>query len=307
MNNSHSTSPVINVPNSKLSVFAWVAMLIVGMPTIILRLLIRDIPPEPITPVWMAWTQLAILVVFLAVTWIWPTFKPLRGFILALVAFWVGSLFIEPCVYNGTAWSTWIEPASWGIWLIATFGTRLFTVALMALTLIGSGIGRRELFLVRGNPNAPCQPSRLLFMKEPEPWNRFARNFLLIVVIIMVIVVGIQVGPDVTRFSNLLIYLPAIVVAAAINAFAEEFELRSMLLSRLQPVLGSQQSMLISAVLFGLLHYFGWPSGAIGVLLAGYFGWIAAKSMIETRGFMLAFFIHFVGDFIIYSIWAMAA
>jgi hypothetical protein len=307
MNNSLSTSPAINAPNSKLSVIAWVATLIVGMPTIILRLLIRDIPPEPITPDWLAWTQLGILVVLLAVTWIWPTFKPLRGFILALAAFWVGSLFIELCVYNSKAWSTWIEPASWGTWLIATFGTRLLTGALMALTLIGSGIGRRELFLVRGNLSAPCQPSPLLFMKEPEPWNRFARNFLLIVVVIMVIVVGIQVGPEVTGFSNLLIFLPAIVVAAAINAFAEEFELRSMLLSRLQPVLGSKQSMLISAVLFGLLHYFGWPSGAIGVLLAGYFGWIAAKSMIETRGFVLAFFIHFVGDFIIYSIQAMAA
>jgi hypothetical protein len=39
--------------------------------------------------------------------------------------------------------------------------------------------------------------------------------------------------------------------------------------------------------------------------LAGYLGWIAAKSMIETRGFVWVFLIHFIGDFIIYSFWAM--
>jgi hypothetical protein len=41
--------------------------------------------------------------------------------------------------------------------------------------------------------------------------------------------------------------------------------------------------------------------------LAMYLGWIAAKSMIETRGFVWAFLIHFIGDFIVYAFWAMSA
>jgi membrane protease YdiL (CAAX protease family) len=173
--------------------------------------------------------------------------------------------------------------------------------------MIGSGIGRRELFLVRGNPSAPGQPSRLLpgILNEPKPWNRVVRQWLPYYVIIVGIVLVLQVRPNVSQISQALIFLPAIVVAAAINAFGEEFEFRSVLLARLEPVLGPQSAILMASVVFGLMHYFGAPGGPFGVVLAGYLGWIAAKSMIETRGFVWAFLIHFIGDFIIYCFWAM--
>jgi len=49
-----------------------------------------------------------------------------------------------------------------------------------------------------------------------------------------------------------------------------------------------------------------WAVGTFGVLLAEYLGWIAAKSMIETRGFVWAFTIHFAGNFSVYASWAMS-
>jgi len=72
-----------------------------------------------------------------------------------------------------------------------------------------------------------------------------------------------------------------------------------MLLAHLEPVLGPRQAILMTSVMFGLGHYFGAPSGPLGVLLATFLGWIAAKSMIETRGLVWAFLVRFVGDFII--------
>jgi len=309
MNTNQSPTHGVKAPNKSLITLAWVGILAVGAPTIILRLLVRDLPAEPITPVWLAWAQLAILVLLWVVTWVWPAVKPLRGFTLALLAFWVGYYFILPFVMESAAWSNWIGPASWGIWIVAFFGARLIPTALMALTLIGSGNRRRELFLVRGDPRALAQPSHLMpgILDEPKPWNRVAREWLPYYVIIVVVVVGIQMRPDVSQISKVLIYLPAIIIAAAIIAFTEEFQIRSMLLSRLGPVLGSQQTILLTSVLFGLLHYFGWPSGPLGVLLAAYLGWWAAKSMIETRGFVWAFTLHFLGDFIIYAFCAMLA
>jgi membrane protease YdiL (CAAX protease family) len=240
---------------------------------------------------------------------VWPTVKPLGGFALALLAFKVGDSLILPLILESAAWSDWVQQASWGVWLVAMLGIRLIIVALMALTLIGSGIGRRELFLVRGDPSAPGQPTRLLLdiLKEPKPWSRVVREWLPFYGIILLVVVGIQVRPDVSQVLRAVIFLPAIVIGAVINAFVEEFEFRSMPLARLEPVLGPQQAILMASGLFGLRHYFGTPGGPFGVLLAAYLGWISAKSMIETRGFVWAFSIHFLGDVIIYAFWAMSA
>jgi hypothetical protein len=177
---------------------------------------------------------------------------------------------------------------------------------LMALTLIGSGIGRRALFLTRGNPRALAQPTPFLpGLKEPSPWNRVAFQFLPFFVIILSIVMGILVRPDVSMISRALIFLPGIIISAIINAFGEEFEFRSVLMARLEPVLGPKQTILLTMVLFALPHYFGAPSGPFGVLLVAFLGWVAAKSMIETRGLVWAFSLHFLADFIIYIFAAM--
>jgi membrane protease YdiL (CAAX protease family) len=310
MNTNQSSTRAVEAPRTTLTALAWGVILIGSMaPTIILRLFVPAGPAEPIVPSWLVWTQVVALAVLWAVTWVWPTVKPLRGLVLALLAFWVGAVFFTPLVFEREAWSNWVEQASWGVALVATrLGTHLIPVVLMALTLIGSGIGRRELFLVRGNPSAPAQPTRLLGLKESKPWNRVARDFLLVYVIITVIVVWLDVRPDVSQIPRALIFLPAIVIAAAINALAEEFQFRSMLLARLEPVVRPGQAILMTAVLFASLHYFtGAPSGPVGALVAAFLGWVAAKSMIETRGLVWAFLMHFLADFVIYTFWAMSA
>ena len=307
--NQPSTEPVES-PGTELTALAWGAILISTVPTIILRLFVRSMPADPLTPFWLAWAQVVVLVVLGTVTWVWPTVKPLRGFALALLAYFLGIFLILPFLVESAAWSNWVQQDSWGVRLVAgRLGTHLVPVALMALTLIGSGIGRRELFLVRGNPSAPGQPTRLLLgiLKEPKPWNRVVREWLPFYAIILLIVVGIQVRPDVSQVLRAVISLPAIVIGAVTNAFVEEFEFRSMPLARLEPVLGPRQAILMASGLFGLRHYFGTPGGPFGVLLAAYLGWIAAKSMIETRGFVWAFSIHFVGNVIVYAFWAMSA
>jgi hypothetical protein len=39
--------------------------------------------------------------------------------------------------------------------------------------------------------------------------------------------------------------------------------------------------------------------------MAGYLGYISAKSMVETGGIVWAFLLHIIGDVIIYAFWAM--
>ena len=45
-------------------------------------------------------------------------------------------------------------------------------------------------------------------------------------------------------------------------------------------------SEIISALVFGGVHYFGIaPSGVAGAIMAAFIGWFLAKSINETKGF----------------------
>ena len=58
---------------------------------------------------------------------------------------------------------------------------------------------------------------------------------------------------------------------------------------------------LVSAAVFGGVHDFGTPGGIAGVMLAGFLGWLLAKSVIEREGVFWAWFIYFLQDVIIFA------
>ncbi len=310
MNINQTFNQVVENHETKQTILAWAVILIGSMmPAIFLRFFVPAVSSESVLPSWLAWTQVAVLAVLWGVSWVWSTIKPLRGLILALLAFCVGAFFISPVIRESTAYTNWVSQASWGAALVSSpIAVHLAPVVLMTLTLIGSGLGRKGLFLTRGNPNAPAQPSRLFNIKENEtkPWTSLASQFMLFYVIILVIVIWLNVQPDLSLFSQALIYLPAITIAAAINALAEEYQYRSVLLARLEPVVKPGQAMLMSAVLFTSLHYYtGTPSGPIGAIAVMFMGWVAAKSVLETRGLVWAWLLHFIADFVIFAFYAM--
>jgi len=68
---------------------------------------------------------------------------------------------------------------------------------------------------------------------------------------------------------------------AVINAFNEEFTLRAAPLSKLLPVVGKQQSLMITTIYSGLGHYYGVPNGVPGVLLSSFLGWFLGKSLLD--------------------------
>jgi membrane protease YdiL (CAAX protease family) len=314
MTNIQSSTQAVETPGTKLTasmrltILAWVVILIGSMvPAVIFRQFVPALPTESVLPSWLAWTQVIVLAVLLALSWVWSAVKPLRGLVLALLAFCVGTFFLNPLIMERTGWSNWLQQLPWGAALVASvLGGRLIPVVLMALTLIGSGLGRKDLFLTRGDINAPAQRSRLLWIKEPKPWIPVARQFILAYIIVLVSVVWLSVHPDLSKISQVLVYLPAIIIAAAINALAEEFKFRSVLLARLGSLVKSGQAILMTAVLFTSLHYYtGTPSGPLGAVAVMFLGWVAAKSMIETRGIVWAFIFHFLADFVIYAMYTM--
>ena len=96
-------------------------------------------------------------------------------------------------------------------------------------------------------------------------------------------------------------FIPLALLFSLTNAFLEEIIYRFGILGNI-PVTSSKMVVLIlSAVLFGLPHYFGNPSGIVGVLMSGVLGYIVSKASYETQGLGVACVIHFVQDVIIFT------
>lgn len=83
------------------------------------------------------------------------------------------------------------------------------------------------------------------------------------------------------------------------NSFSEEIIYRVGINGPLHNLISPKTIFLISAIIFGLAHFRGMPSGIIGVVLAGVLGYILSKSIHETNGIFWAWFIHFLQDVII--------
>jgi len=136
--------------------------------------------------------------------------------------------------------------------------------------------------------------------KNKDSWKKLGLSMTIIVSIVTGVVLYFQVYSKglIQPFTvgNFLL----VVLLALINSFVEEVVFRHTFASIVEyHEMSPYVSQGLSALIFGIGHYFGSPGGIPGVLMAGYLGWFASKSIHETKGFFWAWMIHFVQDIII--------
>ena len=181
----------------------------------------------------------------------------------------------------------------------------IFPVAFMALTLIGSGLSRRELFLTRGDMRAR---GRILLPFLPRV------SWVWLALLVSIVFLGPTLAqlislirPDVSLAQRVLVALPLILAVGLIRSFQEDFRFRLVLLARLAPVLGARQALLMSSFLFGLVYWMSSspPNGLAGTLISGIAGWILGASILETRGFAWTWIIHALAETLAVTILVM--
>ena len=147
---------------------------------------------------------------------------------------------------------------------------------------------------------------RLTTSGEEDDWNTLgpvlAVGFTLGTTMYMSFTVTSRHGVINGQFWKL---LPLVLLFAATNAWSEEIISRFVIVAGLYGKLSPSVICWISAVIFGVPHFFGTPSGIFGVMMAGLMGWILAKSMLETKALGWALFIHFLQDLVIFGGGAM--
>lgn len=278
----------------------WVVTLFVSiLPDIFFRELTGS------TPSWLFWVKVALLGLSILLSFTWQAIKPIRFYFIVLLtlnlANWVIGL-----IQQTPQWQVWFSGDSF-ISLLAETQVLRFGVALvMIATMLILMRGRSAFFLVKGQLDAPAEPVRFLFDK-PISWTRFGAILSVAISLGTLAFLVIAGRPSLGSFLGALPLLPFVLLFAAMNAFSEEMSYRAAPLATLQDKVSKGQALLVTAAYFGIWHYYGVPYGVVGVVMAGILGWLLGKSMLETKGFFWAWFIHFLQDVMIFSFMAIGS
>ena len=253
-------------------------------------------------PIWWPWIHFAALLILMSLTLFKPTLKPFRRFTaIVIIIFVMGygggwDWGLIPFIRSSEAWSLWITQSPKASSEIMLHLLRLSPALIILSFLLLSGRKRVDFYLIKGDIRANVKKSRILGIKKPEPWIKialiFSAVFASVTALFLIAVNGLPLEAFASNWFLILIGL----LIATMNAFNEEFTLRAAPLGEIEPAIGKANSLLVTAAYFGLGHYFGVPSGVVGVLLSGFLGWFLGKSMIETKGFFLAWMVHFITD-----------
>ena len=253
-------------------------------------------------PFWWPWVHFAALLALMSITFFNSALKPLRRFAaIMVVIFFLGygggwDWGVIPLIRSNETWILWMTEAPKAVSEIALHLLRLTPALIILSFLFLSGRKRKDFFLVKGDFHVNVEESRLLGNKKPGSWMKTALIFSIVFAsVTFLFLIGVY-GFPVDSFVSNWFLVPVGLLVATMNAFNEEFTLRAAPLGELEPAIGKSKSLVATAAYFGLGHYYGVPSGVLGVLLSGFLGWFLGKSMIETKGFFVAWLVHFITD-----------
>ncbi len=179
----------------------------------------------------------------------------------------------------------------------------LSTLPLIALLLYLFG-SRRRAYLVLGNVSIKAEPIRWLGIEgDSISWRRLAvfSAFAISAGTLLLTLLTVTGFSRPERLGELPVYLPVILLLALVNSLGEGFMFRTAILAPLRNMLPKEQVLLVAAAFFGMAHFYGAPSGIVGVLMSGVLGWYMTRSMYETGGLLAPWIIHFMQDVVIFT------
>jgi len=182
------------------------------------------------------------------------------------------------------------------------FNYQSLLLILAAVSLASTFMLNKENFLnyfSLGSISAPTQEMKIFGIKQNDGWLKTGISLSLIISLVTAIFMYFQLIQVQVNWSLMKNGFLWVLLFSLTNSFGEEMIFRIGVVSPLKGLLSPIAIFIISAVLFGLPHLAGMPSGLIGALMAGYLGLVLAKSVFETNGFFWAWLIHFLQDVII--------
>ena len=177
----------------------------------------------------------------------------------------------------------------------------VFTIAFILLIITLEITPESKNLLKFGNVENMAVKEKWMGINGVSTWRKNGLQLLFFISIPTAIFMFLGVNYS-NSFSNFKGYfIPIIVLFSIVNSFSEEMIYRFTINGNLSKILNPKTIFLISGILFGLPHYWGFPTGVIGVIMSGLLGYILSKATHETQGLGIAWGIHFVQDVIIFT------
>ncbi len=179
---------------------------------------------------------------------------------------------------------------------------QIILLIIAGLSLLTTYLINKENFLTYfsfGQISAPGDELKLFGIKQGDSWLKTGLSLCVVITGITAIFMYFQLKKTDVDWTVLQGGIFWILLLSLTNSFGEEMIYRVGLVSPLKGLLTPTMIFLISAIIFGLAHINGMPSGIIGISLAGILGFVLAKSVLETQGFFWAWVIHFLQDVVI--------
>jgi hypothetical protein len=180
-----------------------------------------------------------------------------------------------------------------------------YQFALLFVTILSLAVTyflNRENFLnffTFGDISVPAKELKLFGIKANDSWLKTGISLTIVISLATATFMYFQMKQAQVNWDLLSGGILWILLFSLTNSFGEEMIYRMGIVSPLKGLLQPMTIFIISAILFGIPHLAGMPSGFIGATMAGVLGLVLAKSLYETNGFFWAWIIHFIQDIII--------
>lgn len=162
-------------------------------------------------------------------------------------------------------------------------------------------------FMQPGTLSARARGVSWLGTAEGESWLEIGAGFSVTITLVTTLFIYLRFRQEWRVVRQILPLLPWIFLFSLSNSFGEEVVFRLGFIVPLAGQMDPAWICLFSALFFGIPHLRGMPDGIAGALMAGFLGWLLARSVMETHGIFWAWFIHFLQDVVIYAAFVMSA
>jgi uncharacterized protein len=305
----------VNIKSNRLLlIVAWIVMLVVSL---LPKVILQEILHQQVNSFVRFSFTLIFLLIMLALTYFWKTINLLRPYFIVFMVLFVAEWFFYDRLGAVPGIKEWLNSPYFFQYMMSTQVLRMGVTLVMIAALLVLKKKRSAFFLVKGQLDAPVEPVRWLGISAGSGWKRFGRILSIVISLGTLTFLVIAAIPALTSQAKngvlggillgLLEMMPFVLLFAAMNAFSEEITYKASFISVLEDVVGDRQALYIMAAFFGLGHFYGVPYGIVGVLMATFLGWILGKSMLETKGSLWAWFIHFLQDVLIFTFMAMGS
>lgn len=283
-----------------LTVIAWVVMLAMSeLPQILFMEITGAVPA------WVFPAKVALLVIAIVASILWQDLRTLRAFFIIFFALyalhWLMPQIAATRVWNDVVGQDRIKFTG----NLMNAEAQRFIIAVLMIGVSWLVLrDRRAFFFATGDLNAPAGPLRFAGVMGTSTWRKRGPLIALALCAGLALFIILAGGAPISNLPRALPLMPYVILFAAMNAFGEEINYRAPQLGALQGPAGPAQALLMTAAYFGIAHFYGVPYGVIGVIMSFVLGWILGKSMLETKGMLWAWLIHFCMDVVIFTFMA---